>query len=152
VALAVLAVAPVTRSASAETYVVVVSPDVSMTDLSFEDLRRIFLFRQRFWKPNQPITLLYSEFNFQAGSFMLQSVYAMSRQDLKTLILRRLYSGDIDLAPKIVSSDETAVAFVGNGYGIVALVRADAVSADARARVLTIDGAAPGSAGYPLRR
>jgi hypothetical protein len=138
-------------AAEDEAYLVVVSPDVTITDISLDDLRRIFLFKQRFWRPNLPITLLYSESSLKADSMLLQRVYLMEQPLLKRLILQRLYSGEIDLAPKVVATDEAVASFVGSGQGLIAVIRADAVG-NGPARVLTIDGKSPASADYPLRR
>jgi hypothetical protein len=137
--------------AEAQTYAVVVSPDVETMDLEFDDLRRIFRFQRRFWRSGRPLTLLFSEENLASGSFLLDRVYGTDYTALRRLILERLYSGELDLAPKVVANDESVVTFVAAGNGLIAVVRADAVG-EQQVKVLTVDGKAPGSADYPLRR
>jgi hypothetical protein len=137
--------------AEERTYVVVVSPDVQVSNLEIDELLRIFRFEQRFWRAGRPLTLLYSEENLASGSFLLDHVYRTDYTSVRRVITERLYSGEIDLAPKVVSTDETAVAFVAAGSGLIAVVRADAIG-DNPVKVLTVGGMAPGSADYPLRR
>jgi hypothetical protein len=137
--------------AEGEAYAVIVSRDVPVSNIEFDELRRIFRFKQHFWRTGQRATLLYSEENLDPGSFLLDRVYAAEYGSVRRLILEKLYSGEIDLAPKVVATDETAVAFVASGSGLIAVVRADAVGAES-VKVLTVGGSALGSADYPLRR
>lgn len=149
--LATLGVAVPALCAEEQSYVVVVSPDVEMSNLGTDELRRIYRFEQRFWRAGRRLTLLYSEENLESGSIVLDHVYRTDYGAVRRLIMEKLYSGDIGLAPKVVSTDEIAVAFVAAGRGLIAVVRADAVG-EKPVQVLTVDGNAPGSADYPLRR
>ena len=150
-AVVILAAVAPKLCAADETYVVVVSPDVAYSDIGIDELRRIYQFKQRFWRAGQPLNLLYSEEDLTPGSFLLDRIYRKDYGDVKKLILQSLYSGEIDLAPKVVATDETAVAFVASGRGLIAVVRADAVG-DEPVKVLTVGGRAPDAADYPLRR
>jgi len=153
IALAIAAlVAPTATSAVVEEdYVVVVSPDVPVSDLSLDELRRLFVFRQKFWTASLPVTVLYSDEGLAPGSFLLDRIYRLEHRSLKRLILEKLYSGEIDLAPKVVSTDKAIVDFVGAGQGLIGLVRADVVAGDS-VKILTIEGKAPDAEDYPLRR
>jgi hypothetical protein len=137
--------------AADETYVVVVSPDVPCANIEIDELRRIFELKQHFWRAGQSLNLLFSEENLLPGSFVLDRIYRTDYGDVKKLILQNLYSGEINLAPKVVATDETVVAFVASGRGMIAVVRADAVG-DEPVKVLTVGGSAPNAAEYPLRR
>jgi len=133
-------------------YAIVASPDVAVSDLSLDELRRLFRFRRKFWKPSSPVTILLSEDNMQPGSFVLERIYQLpDLASLRRLILEKLYQGQINLAPKIVGSDELAVRFVAAGRGLLAVVRADALNG-AGVKILTLDGKLPGSPGYAGRR
>ena len=149
--LAALVVATPESHAEGEAYAVVISQDVKVSNIEFDELRRIFRFQQHFWHAGRRATLLYSEENLDPGSFLLDRVYAADYGSVRRLILEKLYSGEIDLAPKVVATDETAVAFVASGSGLIAVVRADAVGAES-VKVLTVGGSALGSADYTLRR
>lgn len=134
-----------------EEYAIVVSPDVKVTTLSLERVRRLFLFRETYWRPGLPVRLLYSESGVEPNSFLLQRIYRMEFSSLRRLIVERLYQEEIDLAPKVVASDAVAIAFVASGKGLIALVRANALQG-ADARPVAIDGVLPGAPGYALRR
>jgi len=149
--LATLAVGTPGSRAEGEAYAVIVSRDVPVSNIEFDELRRIFRFKQHFWRTGQRVILLYSEDNLDPGSFLLDRVYDADYGSVRRLILEKLYSGEIDLAPKVVATDETAVAFVASGSGLIAVVRADAVDEES-VKVLTVGGSAPGAADYPLRR
>ena len=137
--------------AAVEEYVIVVSSDVPVASLSIDQLRRMFLFREKYWRPGLPVKLIFSEEGVEPGSFLLEHIYRSDYSALRRLIVEKLYQEEIDLAPKVVASDNVAVAFVASGRGLVALVRA-AAARGGKAKIVAIDGILPGAAGYALRR
>lgn len=134
-----------------EDYAVIVSADVPLTAISFEHLRRIFLFTERYWKPGAPVRVLLSDDGLEPGSIVLEKLYRMDAQQLRRYILEKLYQQEIDLAPKVVASDELAAAFVVSGSRLIAVVKAEVAKAK-HARVLPVDGVLPGAPGYDLRK
>ena len=133
-------------------FAVVASMDVPVSDLTFRELRQLFLFRKRFWKAAQPVTILLSESALESPSYLLEEIYRVKNvRSLRRLILEKLYQEEIDLAPKSVGSCDLALSFVASGRGLLSLVRADKVK-DAEVKVLSIDGKLPGDEGYRLRR
>lgn len=134
-----------------EEYVVVVSDDVQRDEVSTAELRRMYLFRSRFWGANRPVQLLLTEPNMQDDSFLLSEILAMDHPSFRRLIIEKMYQGVLDLAPKIVASDELAIDFVRAGSGLMAIVSAEAAE-EGPVKVLSVDGAPPGSEDYPLRR
>jgi hypothetical protein len=139
-----------TAEAGGQECAVVVSPDVPITDVSMEQLRRIFLFKQRFWKGGGRITILYSETSLEPGSFLLDEIYRSDYPSLKRLILEKLYQSEIELAPKVVASDQSVLRFVGSGRGLIAIVAAESITGDG-IKLLTVEGKRPGAQDYPLR-
>lgn len=150
VAASLLAAADAPVSPSDE-YAIVVSSDVSVEGVSMEQLRRYFLFREKFWKPGHAVRVLYSEDDLVPRSFLLEHIYRRDYPSLRRFIVEKLYQGEIDLAPKVVASDEVAVAFVDSGSGLIALVRASAARGT-KTKVIAVDGLLPGAPGYSLRR
>jgi len=146
--------APSLLAEEQEQYVVIASPDVAVSFLSRDELRRIFHFTKRFWKAGQPVTLLFSERSLEPGSFLLDEIYHLEYPQLRRLILTKLYQGEIDLAPKVVASERAILQFVASGHGLVALVERSWLDDGAAetVNVLSIDGKLPGSDGYPLQR
>lgn len=151
VALVLLGLPHGSAAAGKETFVVVASADVPVSNLSVEQVRRLFLFREKFWKSGRPVRILLSEEGFQNGSILLEEIYRMDLGALRVMILEKLYQDEIDLPPKIVSSDKVAVSFVEAGQGLVTLVRAEAARGT-KAKILSIGGFAPGADRYPFRR
>lgn len=148
---AVTASAAVAPALAVEDYVVVVSPDVSVKSMNLERVRRLFLFRERYWKTGLPVKLIFSESGVEPHSFLLDKIYRMDYSALRRLIVESLYREEIDLAPKVVASDDLAVAFVASGRGLIALVRATAAQGT-EAKIVAIDEILPGASGYALRR
>lgn len=138
-------------AAAPEDYAVIVSPDVAVSNLDFDRLRRLFLFREKFWEPGRSVTVLLSEDGLQTGSFLVERIYRMDYPSLKRYIFQKLYQQEIDLAPKVVASDEIAVNFVAAGRGLIALVRFSAVRGQS-VKMVSVNGRLPGAEGYVLRR
>jgi hypothetical protein len=136
---------------AAEDYAIVVSPDVPIKGMDLERVRRLFLFRERYWKPGLPVRILFSESSLEPHAFLLERIYRMDYSALRRLIVEKLYQEELDLAPKVVATDELAVAFVASGRGLIALVRAGAAQGK-NVKIVAIDDVLPGASGYALRR
>ena len=128
---------------------VIASSGVPVNDLTFDELRRVFLFRRSVWRPNQPVNVILPDSGLPARGFLLRHIYRMSDEDLRRFILERIFQAEIDFAPKAVGSDAEAMAFVRAGRSIVAVVSAGATLLP-DVKVLRIDGKLPREAGYPL--
>ena len=130
-------------------FAVIASSGVPVDDLTFDELRRVFLFRRSVWRPNQPVNVILPDSGLPARGFLLRHIYRMSDQDLRRFILERIFQAEIDFAPKAVGSDAEAMAFARAGRSIVAVVSAGATLLP-DVKVLRIDGKLPREAGYPL--
>jgi hypothetical protein len=153
-ALAVL-VAPATSSTRTPVegiheYAVIASPDVVVDRLSLSDLRRIFLLERGFWKAGQPIVVLLPPSGSRSRRYLLGRICGTDDGQLKRSYLEKLYRGEIDLAPKVVDSDQDAISFVSASRGLVAFVPA-ALVGSARVRVLAIGDRPRGSDSHPLK-
>ncbi|MDQ3698875.1 MAG: hypothetical protein M3373_12770 [Gemmatimonadota bacterium] len=135
----------------AVTFAVVTNPAVPVTGLTFDDLREVFFFRQRFWSGGKRVVLLLPGGGLDARSFVLEDIYRLNDAGLKRLILERLFQGQIEAAPPVVDSYREALTFVAASRGTLAVVRADAIAAgQSGIKVLRINGKLPGEPGYPL--
>ena len=130
-------------------FAVIASAGVPVDDLTFEELRRVFLFKRSVWRPGQPVYVILPDSGLPARTFLLKHIYRMSGEDFRRFILDRIFQAEIDFAPKVVGSDSEAVAFVKAGRSIVAMVSATA-SHPPDVKVLRIDGKLPREAGYRL--
>jgi hypothetical protein len=131
-------------------YAVIVSHAVPVQALTQDDLRYILTFKRTVWTTGQPISLLLPARHLPARHFLLTRVYRMSDAELRHYTLERLIQADIDFAPKVVSSDEDAIAFAAAGTAVIAVVSA-ATELPPTVRVVRIDGRLPGDTGYPLQ-
>jgi len=143
------AASPAQTSAAAEKYVIIVSQDVALGELSLEELRRLFLFKRLFWTPGKPVRLILPATGQPARSFLLDKVYQRSEGDLRRLILESMYRGETDQAPRMVAGEAEILNVVGSSTGAISLVSSDA-ALPAAVKALKIDGKLPSDAGYPL--
>ena len=131
-------------------FALVASPEVPVTEVSFDEVTRLFSFHKKFWKPGEPASVLLPAAGLEARTFLLQKIYKVSEPELRQMILKKLYQGEIDLPPKVASTDREALSFVASARGLVTLVPADSVRS-AKVKVLRVDGKLPSDAGYALK-
>jgi hypothetical protein len=131
-------------------YAVIASPDVTIVDLDTNQLRRIFMFRQKYWEGGTQIRILYAESDLAPDSCLLEKIYRMDYGDLRRYILLQLYSDTIQRAPKVVDDTATVIRFVASGKGLLAIVPADQIG-DADVHTFSVEGLFPGADGYLLR-
>src|SRR5262245_40080088 len=141
---------PASLSAAGRSFAVVVSPDVPASDLTLEEVRRLFLLKKSFWKPGAPVTILLPGSGSSTRTFLLKTICRTDEPGLKRLILEKLYRAEIDLAPKVVGSGKETISFVASSRGVAGIVPVED-SAGADVKVLRINGKLPGESGYPLQ-
>ncbi|HXB75721.1 MAG TPA: hypothetical protein VNY05_46240 [Candidatus Acidoferrales bacterium] len=125
---------------------VVVHPAVTVDDLTFGELRQIFLADKIFWSSKLRVTIL-----IPAGRermVVLKTVYQMTEAQFRQFWISKLFRAEAVASPKIVDTDEMAIELVTAIPGAIAVV--DAAHVPSRLKVLRIDGRRPGDKGYPL--
>ena len=132
-------------------YAVVASADVPLSELSLDELRRVFLFKRLFWKPGKTVRVVLPATGHPARAFLLEHVCQRSEGDLRRLILESMYRGESDQPPRVASSDGEALGFLASSAGAIALVSSEA-SMPAGVKMLKIDGKLPSDQDYPLGR
>lgn len=130
-------------------YAVVVGPDVPISELSLEELRRVFLFKRLFWKPGKPVRLILPATGQPARLFLLDQVCQRSEGDLRRLILESMYRGETDQAPKVAASEAETLTAVASLAGAIALIPSES-SLPTGVKALKIDGKMASEPGYPL--
>jgi hypothetical protein len=131
-------------------FALVASPEVPVSEVSFDEVTRLFSFHKKFWKPGEPASVLLPASGLEARKFLLKKVYKLSEPELRQMILKKLYQGEIDLPPKVASTDREALSFVASARGLVTIVPADSVRGT-NVKVLRVDGKLPSDAGYILK-
>jgi len=135
--------------ASTEPLVIVVNRSNPVDDISFAELRRIFLGNRSHWANGRRITLVMREPGEPERATILRDVCGMTEDQLKNHFLHGLFTGEILVSPKILSSPTGVRKFIFNVPGAIGYLRIGDV--DATVKVLRIDELLPEDKGYKLR-
>jgi ABC-type phosphate transport system substrate-binding protein len=137
------------RAVGASPVAVVVGPDVPVDDLSFPEVRKLFLGERQFWNPKLRVVLLMRAPVAPERDVVLRTIYQMSEAQFRQYWISKVFRAEVSAGPKIVYSTEMASDLVSAVPGAVAFV--DAAQVPKGLKVLKIDGKLPGDKDYPLR-
>ena len=146
--LGVTLLAPVAADSSSGDVAVVVNSTVPVGDMSFTELRRVFLGERQFWSSSLRISLLLHAPAARERDVLLKTVYEMSEAQLRQHWIGKVFRAEAPSAPQIFFSDEEIVQAVAAIPGSIAAV--DVTRIPRGLRVLRIDGRLPGEPGYRL--
>jgi ABC-type phosphate transport system substrate-binding protein len=118
-------------------------------NLSFQELRSIFLADRQFWPDRTRITLLVRAPQSDERTFILDRIYQMSEAQFRHYWIAKMFRAEVPRGPKIVFSTGMALDLVVAIPGSISFARVDAVSDDVK--VIRIDGLLPSDDGYPLK-
>lgn len=135
--------------AAAAPVAIVVSNDVPVNDLSFAEIRKVFLGERQFWNPKLRVVLLMRAPVAPERDVVLRDIYQMSEAQFRQYWISKVFRADVSSGPKIVYSTEMANDLVTAIPGAVAFV--DAAQVPRGLKVIKIDGKLPGDKSYPLR-
>lgn len=128
---------------------VVVNPDTPVTDLSLEDLRKIFLGDHQYWTAKIPVMLLIGAPATRERDVALKLIYQMDEVQFKRYWIAKIFRAESATAPKVVYSHEMANELTAAISGAIAIV--DARDVGVGVKVLRIEGQLPGQPDYPLK-
>ena len=134
--------------AGTEPLVIVVNRSNPVDDLSSAELRKIFLGNRSHWTNGRRITLVMREPGEAERATILREVCGMSEEQLKNHFLHGLYTGEILVSPKILSSPTGVRKFIFNVPGAIGYLRVGDL--DPTVKVLRIDELLPEDKGYRL--
>lgn len=143
------AVSPEDRNAASEPLAIVVNKSNSVDELSFVELRRVFLGERSHWTNGRRITLVMREPGEPERRTILHDVCGMNEDQFETHILRGLFTGDILVSPKILATPTGVRKFLFNVPGAIGYLRLSDV--DSTVKVVRIDKLMPEDKGYKLR-
>jgi ABC-type phosphate transport system substrate-binding protein len=141
--------AAVAQAGARQAVAIVVNPKSSVTELSFAELRRIFLGQQQFWPDRSKVTLLVRAPVAHERAVVLDQIYRMDEDQFRQYWIGKMFRAEVAGGPKIVYSSDMAMNLVSVIPGSITFVLASAVTGDAK--VLRIDGKLPSDPGYPLK-
>ena len=91
---------------------IVVSRENPTDALSFKDLVKIFKLERQHWEGGKKIYLIMQEAGAPEREVILKKIYRMDDQELKRLLLAKLYTEEISAFPKTLGSSEAVKRFV----------------------------------------
>ena len=148
-ALGLAALLPLPAPPLSDDLFVVANPTVPVSDLSFTELRRIFLGERQFWSSNLRISLLLSAPAARDREVLLKTVYDMSEAQLRQHWIGKVFRAEVASAPQMYYSDEEILQALAAVPGSIAAVNAARIPRGVK--VLRVDGHLPGEPGYRLR-
>lgn len=135
--------------AAADSLAIVVNQANPVTNLSYEELRKIFLGERSHWPNGRRITLVMIEPGRPERAAVLRELYHMNEGEFSRHFLHGLFTGQVFVSPKTLNSPVGVCKFVFNVPGAIGYVRASDV--DDSVRVIRIDGRLPEDKDYSFR-
>jgi len=117
-------------------------------NLSFAELRRIFLLERQTWPHGRKITVVLREPRQPERVEALALIVGMSEPEYDRHVLFLTFRGEVGLGPRSIRSAASMLRFVYNAPGAIGHVYAGEL--DASVKALRIDGLSPDDVGYRL--
>ncbi len=135
--------------AGTEPLVIVVNRSNPVDELSSAELRKIFLGNRSHWANGRRITLVMREPGEPERNAIVRDVCGMTEEQLNKHFLHGLFTGEILVSPKILSSPTGVRKFIFNVPGAIGYLRIGDV--DPTVKIVRIDELLPEDKGYKLR-
>lgn len=119
-------------------------------NLTFSELRRIFMLDTQTWPHGRKITVVLRDKGQPERTDAIRLICGLSERDYEKHILFRTFQGSVNIGPRAIQSAPAMLRFVFNAPGAIGYVNADEV--DGSVKLLRIDGLLPDDPAYPLRR
>jgi ABC-type phosphate transport system substrate-binding protein len=119
-------------------------------NLTFGQLRRIFMLDTQTWPQGRKITVVLREHGQPERADAVRMVCGLSESEYEKHVLLRTFQGSVNIGPRSIQSASGMLNFVYSAPGAIGYVNAGEVNASVK--VLRIDGTLPDDPGYPLRR
>jgi len=132
-----------------EPLVIVVNRSNPVDNLSQTDLRKIFLGNRSHWADGRRITLVMRDPGDPERKTLLHDVCGMSEEQLKNHFLHGLYTGEILVSPKTLSTPAGVRKFIFNVPGAIGYLRISDL--DNSVKAVRVDELSPDDRSYKLR-
>ena len=136
------------QAAAERNLAIVVNLTNPVNGLTMADLRRVFMGERGHWQNGRRITLVMLEQGWPERNAVLGSIYHMDETEFNNHFLHGLFTGEVFVSPKTLSTPEGVRKFIFNVPGAIGYLRASDV--DKTVKVLRIDERLPGDKGYRL--
>lgn len=136
------------QGAKAGDLAIVVHPDTPVAQLSFAELRQVFVGEKQYWSRDMPVVLLIRAPATAEREAVLKIIYRMTEPQFKQFWIAKIFRAETATPPKIVYSSDSTNQLVEAVPGAIAFMAASEVRPGLK--VVKIDGLLPGEPGYPL--
>ena len=140
---------PPASSVPDDTLAIIVNQSNTIDDLSLKDLRTVFLGERSHWPNGRRITLVMMDPGLSERKAVLRDVCHMNETEFSRHFLQGLFTGEVFVSPKTLSTSVGVRKFVFNVPGAIGYLRASDV--DGSVKVIKVNGHRPEEADYPLR-
>lgn len=145
-----LAVATIaTHARGNEPLAVIVNKSNPVENVSLEELRKFCAVERKYWSDSKRVTVVLRDPGQAERDAVLALIYRMGESDFMRHFLQAEFTGEVQSAPKHLSTGVGVRRFVFNVPGAIGFVRAAEV--DATVKIVRVNGCAPGDPQYPLR-
>jgi hypothetical protein len=127
----------------------VVHRDAPVDNLSYAEVRKLFMGERQFWTSRMRVTLLIRAPTSRERDVVLKKLYQMTEAQFRQYWISKVFRAETATGPKLVYSADMAVELAAAIPGAVAFV--DAARMPAGLKVIRIDNRLPGEKGYALR-
>ena len=128
---------------------IVVHPKTPVDNLTFPELRRVFLGDRQYWTPEMPVVLLVRGPTGPERDAVLNSIYQMKEPQFKQYWIAKVFRAETPSSPKIVATSGLAGQLVATIPGAICFMTTGEVKPGTM-KVLKIDNHLPGESGYKL--
>lgn len=132
------------------TLAIIVHRSNPLDDVTFSELRRIFMLDTQTWPRGRKITVVLREKGQPERAEAIRIICGLSESEYDRHVLFQTFRGSVSIGPRSIQSTALMLRFVNSAPGAIGYVASDQV--DASVKVLRIDGLLPGDARYALRR
>jgi ABC-type phosphate transport system substrate-binding protein len=138
-----------TRTAADDAIAFVVNRTNPVENLSYVELRKVFLGEQTHWSNGRRITVVMLEPGKPERQAVLTQIYKMGEKDFTNHFLHVMFTGEIHAAPKTLATSKEVLKFVFNVPGAIGYLKAPDV--DDSVKVVRIESRLPSEKDYAIR-
>ena len=137
------------RGGPEQSLAIVVNRANPVNNLSFSELRKVFLGRRSHWPNGRRIAVAMLDYGQPEREAVLEQIYKMDENNYRNYFLRGMFRGEVFMSPKTLATPIIVKKFVFNAPGGIGYIRASEV--DGTVKVLRIDGHLPEDKDYILQ-
>lgn len=137
------------RPNTSQVLAIVVNRSNPINNLSFSELRKIFLGERNHWANGHRIAIAMLDYGQPERRAVLRLIFRTDEKGYQDYVLGGVFRGDVFAAPKTLASPIIVRKFVFNAPGAIGYLRASDV--DDTVKVVRIDGLRPEDKGYRLQ-